>query len=431
MRLHRTNDPDHLAGGRVTFRPRSSWSERVLRAGFAGLLALPLALGARPCAAEGPAPPDAQAGAGAPDAAAETGPVDYMWVLRNSLVHAEDVPRVVERAKQMGVRGLLVQVIGRGDAWYHSDRLPAAEPLGHSGRDPLGEILPLAHAAGLEVHAWVNCCLVWSGPKRPRDARHVMNAHPEWVARMRDGRSMSRLTPRQAGRLHVEGVFLSPAHPRVREWIADNVKELVSRYPVDGVHLDYIRQPVVSIGNDPTTRARFALEYGVDPLMFGKLAKADRARMEASWAAFQMDQVTAIVREVRGAVDDVRPGLPLSAAVVADTITAVNVKKQPWSRWVRDGLLDRAYLMCYAPETQTVLQQLTAMSEQLGTDRLVPGIAVYNTPLSTAAAKIKAVHALGYPAVALYSYDSLYERPGRWEQLRAYLDARDPSEVHP
>jgi hypothetical protein len=33
--------------------------------------------------------------------------------------------------------------------------------------------------------------------------------------------------------------------------------------------------------------------------------------------------------------------------------------------------------------------------------------------------------------VALYSYDSLYERPGGWEKLRAYLDTRDPSEVHP
>jgi len=229
----------------------------------------------------------------------------------------------------------------------------------------------------------------------------------------------------------VEGVFLSPAHPKVREWIADNIKELVSRYPIDGVHLDYIRQPVVSIGNDPTTRARFALETGVDPIMFRRLPHAERMRMDSTWAAFQMDQVTAIVREVRETLNEVKPGLPLSAAVVADTLTALTVKRQAWSRWVRDGLLDRAYLMCYAPETQTVLQQLTVMSEQLGTDRLVPGIAMYNTPLSTAAAKIKAAHALGYPAVALYSYDSLYERPGRWEMLRAYLDTRDPLEVHP
>jgi len=153
--------------------------------------------------------------------------------------------------------------------------------------------------------------------------------------------------------------------------------------------------------------------------------------MDSAWAAFQMEQVTAIVQAVRTALNEARPGLPLSAAVVADTLTALTVKRQPWSQWVRGGLLDRAYLMCYAPETQTVLQQLTTMSEQLGTDRLVPGIAVYNTPLATAAAKIKAVRALGFPAVALYSYDSLYERPGGWEQLRAYLDTRDPSEVHP
>jgi uncharacterized lipoprotein YddW (UPF0748 family) len=425
MTIHRNGIEDHLAGGRVTFRPHSSCVRGVLPA---ALLALLLAAVARPCAAAG-AP--VQEPAGLADTASDIAPVDYMWVLRNSLVHAEDVPRIVERAKRMGVHGLLVQVIGRGDAWYRSDRLPAPEPLGGSGRDPLGELLPLAHAAGLEVHAWVNCCLVWSGPRRPRDSRHVVNAHPEWVARMTNGRSMSGLTPHQAERLHVEGVFLSPAHPRVREWIADNIKELVTRYPIDGVHLDYIRQPVVSIGNDPTTRARFALETGVDPIMFGRLPRAERARMDSTWAAFQMEQVTAIVEQVRGAINEVRPGLPLSAAVVADTVTALTVKKQAWSRWVREGLLDRAYLMCYAPETQVVLQQLTAMSEQIGTDRLVPGIAIYNTTLSTAAAKIKAVRALGYPAVALYSYDSLYERPGRWEQLRAYLDTRDPSEVQP
>ena len=428
MQIHRNGIEDHLAGGRVTFRPRSSWPAGLLAAALAALLTPLLA---RPCAAAPQGAPGTQA-EGWVATAPDTGSfVDYMWVLRTSLIHAEDVPRIVERAKRMGVRGLLVQVIGRGDAWYRSDRLPAPEPLQGSGRDPLGEILPLAHAAGLEVHAWVNCCLVWSGPKRPRDPRHVVNAHPEWVARMTDGRAMTRLSPHQAERLHVEGVFLSPAHPKVREWIADNIKELVSRYPIDGVHLDYIRQPVVSIGNDPTTRARFALETGVDPIMFRRLPHAERMRMDSTWAAFQMDQVTAIVREVRETLNEVKPGLPLSAAVVADTLTALTVKRQAWSRWVRDGLLDRAYLMCYAPETQTVLQQLTVMSEQLGTDRLVPGIAMYNTPLSTAAAKIKAAHALGYPAVALYSYDSLYERPGRWEMLRAYLDTRDPLEVHP
>jgi uncharacterized lipoprotein YddW (UPF0748 family) len=358
-------------------------------------------------------------------------PVDYLWVLRNSLVRADDIPIVIARAQAMGVKGLLVQVVGRGDAWYRSDRLPAAEALQGSGRDPLAELLPLAHAAGLEVHAWVNCCLVWSSPQRPRDPRHVLNAHPEWVARMADGRPMSRLTARQRARLHVEGIFLSPAHPGVRRWLAGNVKELAARYPLDGIHLDYIRQPGIAIGYDPTSRARFALESGTDPLTFRSRPWAERARLDSAWTAFQQDQVTAIVREVRDSLQSARPGLLLSAAVLADTTEALRGRKQPWVRWLRDGLLDRAFLMCYAPAVPTVLAQLTAISGAQVGARVVPGIAMYNTPLSTAAVKLKAARALGFSSVALYSYDSLYERPGLWERLRAFLTERDPSEVHP
>jgi uncharacterized lipoprotein YddW (UPF0748 family) len=361
----------------------------------------------------------------------DAGPIDYLWVLRTSLMRTEDVPLVVARAKAMGVRGLLVQVIGRGDAWYRSDRLPVPEPLIGKDRDPLGEILPLAHAAGLEVHAWINCCLVWSAPKRPVSPMHVLNTHPEWVARLADGRPMTRLTPRQRERVQVEGVFLSPAHPGVRTWIAQNVREIALRYPVDGIHLDYIRNPTVAIGYDPTSRARFALESGVDPLMFSRQPAAERARLDSAWAAFQLEQVTAIVREVRDTLQIVRPGVPLSAAVVADSLTAWKLKRQPWGRWVRDGLLDRAYLMCYAPVVQVVLQQLASVSQQVGMDRLVPGIAMYNAPLSAAAAKIKAARAMGFPAVALYSYDSLYDRPGQWDRLRGYLADRDLTEVRP
>ena len=357
--------------------------------------------------------------------------VDYLWVLRTSLVRPEDIPVVVARAKAMGVRGLLVQVVGRGDAWYRSDRLPAPEALHGSGRDPLGELLPLAHAAGLEVHAWVNCCLVWSGTVRPRDRRHVLNAHPEWVARMADGRPMTRLTQRQRTRLQVEGVFLSPAHPAVRRWLAENVKELAARYPLDGIHLDYIRQPNIEIGNDPTTRARFALESGVDPATFKRRPAAERPRLEADWLAFQQAQVTAIVREVRDSLLATRPGTPLSAAVLADTTEALRGRKQPWVRWLRDGVLDRAFLMCYAPAVPTVLAQLTAAVGAVNAYQVVPGIAMYNTPLSTAAVKLKAARALGFPSVALYSYDSLYERPGRWERLRAFLAEHDPLEVKP
>lgn len=357
--------------------------------------------------------------------------IDYLWVVRTSLVDSASIRRVVERAHEMGARGLLVQVVGRGDAWYRSDLLPPPEAIRDAALDPLGLLLPLAHAAGLEVHAWMNACLVWSADHAPRSPLHVLRAHPEWVARMADGRSMQSLSRTTKERLKVEGVFLSPAHPGVRTHLARVAQELVARYPVDGLHLDYIRQPSVSIGFDPTSRAKFALEHGADPAAFARLPAAERAAQERAWNAFQMDQVTAIVREIRDSVESVRPGLPLSAAVLADTLSAQRRNRQAWSEWLRTGLLDRVFPMCYAPPVQTVLDQLVAMSEQLGVDRVVPGIAVYNSPPASAAAKIKGARALGYPAVALYSYDSLFERADLWARLREQLVPTAPLEVTP
>jgi uncharacterized lipoprotein YddW (UPF0748 family) len=354
--------------------------------------------------------------------------VDYLWVLRSSLVHSASIDSVVARARAAGVRGLLVQVVGRGDSYYRSSLLPRAEVLSDADAnnpDPLAAILERAHAAGLEVHAWVNCMLVWSGPRRPSDPRHVVNAHPEWVARLRDGRLMSHLRPYDFKRLGVEGVFLNPSHPRVRTWVARVAQEIVKRYPVDGIHLDYIRLPDAPVGYDQTSRARFALETGVDPRRFDRLQGAQRAAIDSAWRAFQCAQVTAVVREVRDSVRAVRDDVVLSAAVVADTLKAERWNGQPWRAWVRDGLLDRAFLMCYAPSVQKVMDQLMALAQEFGTDaRLVPGIAVYNTPLTIAALKIKGAREIGYPLLALYSYDSLFEHPSAWARLSAHLDGR-------
>jgi hypothetical protein len=81
--------------------------------------------------------------------------------------------------------------------------------------------------------------------------------------------------------------------------------------------------------------------------------------------------------------------------------------------------------MCYASPLRTVVAQLLTYAASPGMeDRVVPGIAVYNTPPATAAAKIRAARALGFSELALYSYDALASKPGYWPSLRNDLDAR-------
>ena len=365
--------------------------------------------------------PAARAGV-ADTAAARPAPlVDYLWVTRSALLDRAAIERLVTRASAAGVRGLLVQVVGRGDAFYRSDLLPRSEALGPSDFDPLAFVLERSHAAGLEVHAWMNCVLVWSAPHLPRDPRHVLNRHPDWVAHLPDGRSMTRLNARERRRLGVEGVYLSPARPAVRAWIASIAQEIATRYAVDGIHLDYIREPGAFAGLDANARASFALEHGADPARFALEPPARRAALDSSWMAFQRAQVTAIVRGVRDSLARSRPGLALSAAVLADTVSAERHHAQEWRAWVREGLLGRVFVMCYAPGVQTVLSQMLAYSSDPGTGRVVPGIAVFNSTAAATAAKIKGAFELGYRTLALYSYDSLDERAGYWDALAGFL----------
>ncbi|NOT33849.1 MAG: family 10 glycosylhydrolase [Candidatus Eisenbacteria bacterium] len=351
--------------------------------------------------------------------------VDYLWVTRSTLQSRESIDRMVERAALMHVRGMLVQVVGRGDAWYRSERLPRAEGLAGTPADfdPLARVVEAAHPRGLEVHAWINCALVWSGDHPPRDPRHVARSHPEWFGWTSDGQAVLHMGPRRWKRLGIEGAYLSPAHPGVRAWVAGTAAEIARRYAVDGIHLDYIRTSGADLGFDNATRAAFALESGIDRSRLPRLTAVERTRLDTAFAAFQGRQVTAIVRAVRDSLEALRPGLVLSAAVRPDPREASRYFGQPWEGWLSERLLDRVFPMCYSPSTQVVLDQLQRIATPALKGRVIPGIAVYNAGPTRAASNLQGARALGFAQLALYSYDSLFASQRYWERLNELLQS--------
>src|SRR5437763_2045106 len=102
-----------------------------------------------------------------------------LWVLRSSLTSPASISALVRTAKDQGFNTLLVQVRGRGDAYYASDVEPRAADLARQpvAFDPLGTLLPAAHAANIRVHAWMSVNLIASAVDLPVSPDHLIARH--------------------------------------------------------------------------------------------------------------------------------------------------------------------------------------------------------------------------------------------------------------
>ncbi len=354
-----------------------------------------------------------------------------VWVVRYSLTSIGSVDRVVEIADQMNLNTLLVQVRGRGDAYYPSEVAPRAEEMESMPRDydPFTRLIERAHAQGLEVHAWINVYLVWSAGRPPRSQLHVVNAHPDWIAIRSDGRKLVEMVPEEFQEERVEGMYLAPGNPEVRRHLREVVREIVTHYHVDGIHLDYVRNPEPDVGYDAGTRTAFMREFGIDPASFAsapdstllaQVGEEGIADLRARWMQWQREQVTAFVRDVRNDLDLINPRLKLTAAVIADQTAALNRYLQDWPRWLREGIIDAAIPMAYSPNTTTFVRQIAAARAIPTEHHLYAGVGIYNESAREAADKIRRARSLGVDGIALFSYDAVAARTGYARALKTW-----------
>src|SRR5215207_2406280 len=68
--------------------------------------------------------------------------------------------RLIADAQRAGANTLIVQVRRRGDSYYRDSAEPIANDVAPN-YDPLGDLVPKAHARGLKVHGWVVSMPAW------------------------------------------------------------------------------------------------------------------------------------------------------------------------------------------------------------------------------------------------------------------------------
>ncbi|MGW4793468.1 glycoside hydrolase family 10 protein, partial [Nonomuraea sp. NPDC004297] len=173
-------------------------------------------------------------------------------------------------AKRMNA--VVVQVRPTADAFWPSTYEPWSQWLtgtqgGNPGYDPLAFMVNEAHARNLEFHAWFNPYRIANHDDPSKlVATHPARQHPGW--RFAYG-----------GKL-----YYNPGIPEVRDFIEDAIMDAVSRYDVDGVHLDDYFYPYPVSGQSIPDAATYA-QYGGS---FGNVA--DWRRNNVNLLVRELDQ---------------------------------------------------------------------------------------------------------------------------------------------
>jgi uncharacterized lipoprotein YddW (UPF0748 family) len=341
---------------------------------------------------------------------------------------------MVAAARAGGFNTLLVQVRGRGDAYYRSSLEPRASELApHPEFDPLGMTIAQARTAGLQVHAWVAINLVSSSATLPSSRDHVVYKHPDWLmvpkALAVELRGVDARSPEYLGRLarwsrqhadDVEGLYVSPLHSAAAAHVAAVVRELVTEYPLDGVHLDYVRFPSEDFDYSRTALQEF--KQSVQPDLTAAEQQTLRVRESLDplaytsffperWKAFRRSRLTALVMRVKTAVKEIRADAVVSAAVIPDAGEAYQSRLQDWRTWLDQSLIDVLCPMAYTADPKQFESQVALAQDYAGGRPVWTGIGAYRLPSATTTQFIAAARRLGTSGVVLFSYDALIAPP--------------------
>ena len=152
--------------------------------------------------------------------------------------------------KAAGINAVIFQVRAEADALYKSSYEPWSRFLtGVQGLppspswDPLQFMIDACHERGMELHAWINPYRAKTKGTAALSPKHPYYKHPN-------------LFVEYSGQL-----YFDPGYPESRQYICKIVKDIVTRYDIDAIHMDDYFYPYPTPGVEFPDNVSFAA-YG-------------------------------------------------------------------------------------------------------------------------------------------------------------------------
>jgi len=263
--------------------------------------------------------------------------------------------RILDELKAANFNTILLQTRLRGDVIYPSSIETYNETLtGKAGCSPGYDALAFAieecHKRGMECHAWIVSI--------PLGKEKHVNAL--------GNKSVTKKHPQICKRYQGEW-FLDPGNPATKDYLFSIVKEIITGYDVDGIHLDYIRYP--DQPNEFPDKETFR-KYG-------------NGKSLDSW---RRDNITAIVRYLYQQVKQIKPWVKMSSSPVGKFKDTSHYPSGGWNAyhtvyqdaqgWLREGIQDILFPMMYFNGNNFYPFALDWQENSFGRC-VVPGLGIY------------------------------------------------------
>lgn len=267
----------------------------------------------------------------------------------------KELCEILDRLKAANFNTVLLQTRLRGDLIYPSSIETFAESLtGNTGRnpgyDPLAFAIEECHKRGMELHAW----LVTIPAGNTRQVKLL-------------GKNSVVQKNRKICKLYRGNWYLDPGNPETKEYLSRIVKEITSRYDIDGIHFDYIRYPE-GTDNFPDTDS------------FRKHGKGKDLKQ------WRRDNITDIVRRLYTDIKTIKPWVKASSSPIGkyrDTNrypsrgwNAYHVVYQDAQKWLKEGIHDALFPMMYFQGNNFYPFALD-WKENCNNRWVVPGLGIY------------------------------------------------------
>jgi uncharacterized lipoprotein YddW (UPF0748 family) len=303
-------------------------------------------------------------------------PAMYAVWLRPEARSRSEIQATLDDLQRAGINTIFMETFVHGQTIYPStvfeqfgientSQYPKYALANEQEADYLQQWIEECHKRKMQYHAWLQ--LFYVGHSRVTGgAGPILEAKPQWANRMAQYANMAQPQPSVVEQGYY---FMDPANPEVRSFHLALVTDLVRRYAVDGVQIDYIRYPASPSPNTgmgqywgytPLAREQFKLNYGIDPL---KLTP-DQPQWK-QWLNYKASNVSETVQRIAELLNEEeqrqqRP-IPLSADIFPDHKKSMASKQQDWPLWIQEQWLDFICPMTLATTPQSVAEAIKEM----------------------------------------------------------------------